>query len=507
MITITKITNEIFTLKWVLFIVPTIIYGWISQQSILQASTFLQARSNQWDIIMYQLSDPIFLLFIYLPFVLTISCKTICNCLDNPILIRVHSWRKFVLFSLKSFIQFVLVSIILLLVVSLIFTSSSDYALQWSSFSMSTENIYNITSSVLQQTGFSPLLILFLHLVQLATLVLVLHVLMTLFYIFFPNLVFLSLFAFLIFVYAITSFKYLPYPKFSLFNYMTSFSSLTTFGSLIYAILILLSILVFLLFFVVRLKELRFFYLKGWFTKNCSYLVYIILCLFGLISPFVYSDLSIGTVWDNLYLRFYGLSLEENISLTLFLYYIVVYIGFVYIIQTKISEYLSERFYYTSIRYQSLWNWFRSYSIRLGVGIFSFLIVLMVLTILVSLFTLDLKLQFKVTVHSDLTVTHVLYHFIINGWLQITNYILIIFIVSWLFGESAYRLISLSILILTALPYINRSRYLPSGLNAMGLLDSNWNHTLNISTILIFWLLIQLLVIGFLFFKKNMAFK
>lgn len=242
-----------------------------------------------------------------------------------------------------------------------------------------------------------------------------------------------------------------------------------------------------------------------WIKARYPYLVYALLCLFGIISPFHNPWGESVTVWDTLYLRFYGVSPEAGFSLLSFLFYVVVFMGFVYLFQVYITEYLSGRFYYVAIRSRSLYRLFARLGIQVGVGAAMLLVTLVVLTIVFSLAS-GQTFEPEVTVHSDVNFNQVLYQFLINGWLQIMSGIMIVFITAWLFKEASYSLIAQGVLVLAALPIINVGNWLPSGLNSMGYVNGKWEDLLRITGVLVIYLIIEVIIVLYLFRKKNIAF-
>lgn len=235
------------------------------------------------------------------------------------------------------------------------------------------------------------------------------------------------------------------------------------------------------------------------------YVVYALLCLLGTASPYLNPWVESVTVWDALYLRFYGVSPEGAFSLLSYLFYVVVFMGFVYLFQMYITEYLSGRFYYVAIRCRSLHSLFARLGSRIGLAAVSLLVVLIVLTMVAGLAT-GLNLEPKITVLPDVDFKQVLYQFLINGWLQIMNGIMIVFITAWLFKDVSYSLVAQGLLVLAVLPMFNVGGLLPAGLNSMGYISGQWEDLLRITVVLVVYQLIEFGIIIYLFRKKNIAF-
>lgn len=225
----------------------------------------------------------------------------------------------------------------------------------------------------------------------------------------------------------------------------------------------------------------------------------------GIASPYLNPWGKSVTVWDALYLRFYGVSPEGAFSLLSFLFYVVVFMGFVYLFQVYITEYLSGRFYYDAIRYRSLLSLFARLGSKIGLGAVTLLVALIVLTVVVGL-TTGQTFEPKITVQPDVNFNQVLYQFLINGWLQIMSGIMIVFITAWLFKEATYSLIAQGVLVLAVLPMVNVGGLLPAGLNSMGYISGQWEDLLRITGVLVVYLLIEFGIIMYLFRQNNIAF-
>ncbi|MNB96050.1 hypothetical protein D3C81_287770 [compost metagenome] len=241
-----------------------------------------------------------------------------------------------------------------------------------------------------------------------------------------------------------------------------------------------------------------------WIKGRYAYSGYGLLCLLGIFSPYLNPWGKSVTVWDTLYLRFYGVSLEGGFTLLSFLYYVVVFMGFVYLFQVYVSEYLSGRFYYVAIRHRSLLHWFASLGIRIALRAAAFLLILFVLTVTISLIS-GQTLEPKVTVQPGIDFKQILFQFLLNGWLQIMNGTMIVFITAWLFKDVSYSLIAQGALVLAILPMINVGGWLPAGLNSMGYISGQWEDQLRITGLLAVYLLIEFSVVVYIFGKKNIS--
>ncbi|MBW7453167.1 hypothetical protein ACFOLF_16405 [Paenibacillus sepulcri] len=501
-----KLLDEWLTWKWSFLFILMFIFGWSKRQNVIDSSIFIQSRLNQWDILIGISGDPFMLLYLILPVLLLLSCVSIRETFDITYLVRVQSWSKWVMYSVKLFSPIVVVITTILLITSVLLTAGLPYETTWSAFSSADLSTFNYMSSFSMQSNLSPYVVLFLQLCLLIIFMLVVHAFIAALYLYFSNLIYLGIISFTILLYALVSFRYFPeLPQLIAFNYMTFPSSYGTFREIYPAFMILVGILIICIFLVPLLKKWRLPTIKMWIKAHYPYLGYALLCLLGITSPYLNPGVKPVTVWDTLYLRFSGVSPEGGVSLLSFLFYVIVFMGFVYLFQVYITEYLSGRFYYVAIRYRSLPRWLARLGGRIGLGAVALLVVLVVLTVIVGLIS-GQTLEPKVTILPDLNFSQVLYQFLFNGWLQIISGIMIVFITAWLFKDASYSLITLGVLVLAALPMINVGGWLPAGLNSMGYVSGQWEDLLRITGVLVIYLLIEFGVILYLFRKKNIAF-
>ncbi|MNW44241.1 hypothetical protein D3C74_214660 [compost metagenome] len=500
-----KIAYEMLSWKWVLFIVIVFIYGSLDRQRIINYSISSQVNFNQWDIMISILSNAIFLLYIFLPIMILFSCLTIKKSWDTSIIIRIGSWRRWVFYTIKSFSSIVFISVFYLVIIAIIFTIGCDFEWGWSSYSSLGDQFNPLVSWVSRQSGYPPYAALITHLIIFVLFLFVLHSVMASLYALIPNLVLLSTIGFFLFFYAIASFRYLNISWLILYNYMTFYSSTMSFHSVFPVLIILISILLLSIYIIPSSKTLKLQSFWKWMMEKYPYMIYLMLILLGIASPSLTSKTNSITVWDNLYLRFYGVSPEGGFSLSLFLFYIITYMGYIYLFQVYISDYLSGRFYYMVIRYGSLQNWYFRFIGQVGLGSILFLFGLIILTILMGGVT-GQSLQPEISILTGIPYEQVLYHFLVNGWLQMLNYLLIIFISSWVFKAASYNLTKIGILVVAILPMVNKGGWLPTGLNSMGYLSGQWADILRITSVFVVYLLLESGIILYLFKKKLMSF-
>ncbi|MBP2000814.1 hypothetical protein J2Z69_001845 [Paenibacillus shirakamiensis] len=241
-----------------------------------------------------------------------------------------------------------------------------------------------------------------------------------------------------------------------------------------------------------------------WQKSYYPYVGYVLLCILGIANPFHISWINSVTIWDTLFLRFYGVSVQGGFSLLSFLFYVVVFMGLVYFFQVYITDYLSGRFYYAAIRNRSLYRLFTRLGIRVGVWAITLLVGLFLLTTLIGLAS-GQSLEPKLTVKADVGLYQVLYQFLINGWLQSMSGMILVFISAWLFKDVSYSLVILGLLVLAILPMFNVGSWLPAGLNSMGYISGQWKDLIQITAKLVGYLIIEISVVIYIFKKKDIA--
>ncbi|ASA25909.1 hypothetical protein B9T62_37470 [Paenibacillus donghaensis] len=494
------------TWKWSFLFILIFVFAWSARRNLLESSLFIKSGINQWDMFIGITGDPFMLLYLILPVTLLLSCLSIRDTHHTSSLIRVQSWQKWVLYSVKNFSPVILVTVILLAITSLIMTAGLPYESSWSSFSKVELTTFNYMSSFSYQSNLSPFAVLIVQLCLLILFFLVMHAVNSAIYLYFVNLLFLGAFSFAVLLYSLISFRYFPdYPSLIAFNYMSFPSSYGTYHQVYPAFICLIGALILSIYGIPLLKKWSLVPIQMWFKNYYPYVIYTMLCLLGIASPQLTLATQSVTVWDTLYLRFYGISPEGSFSLISFLFYVVVTNGFVYLFQVYITDYLSGRFYYMVIRYSSTYRWFASLGSRLGLWAALWLACLMMLTISSGLI-FGQSINPLVTVQTNVSMSQIMYHFLINGWLQILNGVLLVFLIAWVFTEVTMGLIALAVLVLAALPMINVGGWLPAGLSSMGYLNGQWEDVLRITGLLLITLLFQLSLILLVIRNKDIAF-
>src|SRR5690606_35191113 len=80
------------------------------------------------------------------------------------------------------------------------------------------------------------------------------------------------------------------------------------------------------------------------------------------------------SIFDLLYFSLYGVS-SEGLSFSSYVYFVIVFLGFIYLYQLKLHNTLQASFYYEVIRYRSYIRWFWKHTQSIGLSTFIMLII------------------------------------------------------------------------------------------------------------------------------------
>lgn len=301
-----------------------------------------------------------------------------------------------------------------------------------------------------------------------------------------------------IFVGGIIGFKIVPseYSYLSPTTYLSIIKFIHSFNSPIRGLIILICELVIIstYLYIIDFNNKRYLQLL---KSYVSYIIYISLCIMGILSSAVSLDSIDGTIFDVWVMSFRGAS-AESFSYAGYFYYSIVYFGLVYLVNFTINNELDVLGFYRIIRFRNLEKWFWSWFKRILLTITFFLFLLLALSIIVGILT-DRDFQSKITVFES-SLYPVFYHYFINGFLQIVLYILFVFIVSWIRREGSHGIIVVSIFMILMLPGINQLGVIPVGLNSIVYLESY--STLRITMVLLITSLVVYSIIKYLFTRS-----
>lgn len=234
---------------------------------------------------------------------------------------------------------------------------------------------------------------------------------------------------------------------------------------------------------------------------NLPLTVYLLLCLSGffLIGE---NSVQLSSVWDNLYLSFFGVT-KSGFRLTTYLYFSIVFLGFVYLFQLRLHQVMDKRIYYILIRYKSLASWFILFFLY-GCAL-ALLLILSLLGLTILTGTINGQSLTIAPLLADVALPEMLYHFIVNGFLQIANYMLLSFIAVWVWKESHSGLMAIGVFLIAGFPVINIGQWLPFAMNSLGYLGPDHN-VFRDTFILLLFLMVELIGVLHILQKRKIIF-
>lgn len=346
----------------------------------------------------------------------------------------------------------------------------------------------------LYQTGLSPVTATILQLVYLFCFFIMTTILISAVFILTQKKITLIVTGVLISFYAAVSFHLFPVQLsyLSVASYAALYHGFISMNSLWLPIFIMvvLSLIILLITNLIR-KYNRYF---SQYKDTIPYFIYFIIVTLGLLTNILEFVLPEATIGHFIFLKNYGTNTEGYFFLQ-HVYYVIVYLGFCYLFQVNIDNLIRRNLHYELIRYRSYRRWFNQLLTTITRYIFLFIGLLLALTTLIGLIK---GYQFSFQLNIDdmlLTNWQVIYHFVINGSLQLLNYCLILIIISWIFKEAYFGLFGLTTMMLIMTLPIKFRYTLPIGLNAFGVLnhiDINY-----ITFVLLIYLIIEYIIIQY----------
>lgn len=489
-----KVKNRIISWKYLIATIPIILYALSNRQSMSYLEEIHNVTANFWDYIFMSISDVYLLLFYFFPLILLVSTVYINRTFEYTELIRLGSYKKWIFTRLKQLFK-IDIFFILIFLGSLILTSfNTSFSMEWSNVGLidiSGNEILYYSRHYFSKPIIALLLQLGLLLLTTTTFQLMLCIL----YARFKKSSLLHLLNGLLYLYGSISFKVFP-PSMKLVmmpNYLSLFHGVASFDSIMIPFVIVISVLLILIFIANNIDR-NYRNSKNYLVKNLPVLVYGLLCLMGIlfhISKHANKEL---TIWDGFIVTFMGTT-NEIFSLISFAFYIVVFVGAVYFVQLRLQRYLSEMSYYTMIRYRSMNKWFLSWF----PGILKTIMILL-LTLLAGTISIALLKGYSIIVPENLF--EILYHFIVNGFLQLLFYVIFVIIVSFATKDVFKSFITLLTLTVFMFPGFRLNDLVPVGLNSMGYVLEGHSVFL-ISIKLAVYIAIEVVVLQYLFNKKD----
>ncbi|MGZ0084482.1 hypothetical protein ACWNXI_02475 [Caldibacillus thermoamylovorans] len=491
-----KFLEGVISLKWLAVGSVFCLYGFMLKKEIVQTASERKVYFNNWDLTLRLLSDMYLIVYFIIPLVLVFSIRSILIDFDYQVLIRLGSFKKWVYYSFRNFWVSIAPLLLLWVFVSLFMAIGFPWSWDWSQLS-ATEHWTNTLNELIAFFEM-PLFALAAQFVLAIVTFSFAHIVLAIVYVLTESKYFMLFVSVIVFLGSIIGFKLLP-RELAFLSPPTFFSivqAVHTFHSLILVSIVLFVASVLIVLFLQVLDLNKKAYVQ-WIKPYIPIVIYFFLCVIG-ISLTARSLLKTSadlTIWDVLVMSFVGVSAERFMYVPFF-FYVLVFFGFVYLVQWFfLSNEIEELGYYKIIRFRSLDKWFWSWMQKLFQATALFLCTLMGLSLVIAV-CFGLNMRFHVTMLST-PVYEVIYHFFINGFLQIIFYIIAVFIVSWVSKESIHGLLLVGVFMILMLPGVNGGGVIPVGLNGIVYLADDSPYDLTV--ILIIVNTIALSVVHYLF--------
>ncbi len=489
-----KVKNRIISWKYLFAATPIILYALSNRQSMQAFEKLHNVTANFWDYIFMSISDVYLLLFYFFPLILFISTVYINRTFEYIELIRLGSYKKWIFTKLKQLFK-IDVFFILMFLSSLLITSFNiPFSLDWSNVGIIQVSGNEILYYSCHYFS-SPFIALLLQIGLFLLTTITFQVMLLILYARFKKSTLLHLSNGLLYLYSSASFKVFPasLKLIMMPNYLILFHGVTSFDSIIMPFVIVLSVL-FILIFIADNIDRNYRKVKNYIVKNLPVLGYGLLCLMGILFHINKHANDELTIWEGVIVTFMGTT-NEIFDLISLVFYILVFLGVVYFVQLRLQKYLSEMSYYTMIRYRSMNKWFLSWF----PGILKIITVLL-LALLAGIISIAFLKGHSITVPENLF--EILYQFIVNGFLQLLFYVLLVVIISFVTKDVFKSFIALLTLTVFMLPGFRLNNLIPVGLNSMGYILENLSVFL-ISVKLTIYIAIETIVLLYLLNKKD----
>lgn len=489
-----KVKNRIISWKYLMAAIPIVLYALSNRQSMPFFEELHNVTANFWDYIFMSFSDVYLLLFYFFPLILFISTVYINRTFEYIELIRLGSYKKWIFTRLEQLFKIDIFFILMFLGSILLTSFNTSFSMEWSSV-----GIIDISGNeilyYLRHYFPKPFVALVLQIGLFLLTTITFQLMLCIFYARFKKSSLLHLLNGLMYLYGSISFKVFPASMKLIVmpNYLSLFHGVASFDSIIMPFVIVLSVLLILIFIANNIDR-DYRNSKNYLMKNLPVLGYGLLCLMGIL--FHISKQSNGelSIWDGFIVTFMGTT-NEIFTLISFAFYIVVFLGAVYFVQLRLQRYLSEMSYYTMIRYRSINKWFLGWF----PGILK-TITMLLLTLLVGTISIAMLKGYSNTAPDNLF--DIIYHFIVNGFLQLLFYVIFVIIISFATKDVFKSFITLLTLTVFMLPGFRLNNLTPIGLNSMGYVLEGYPVFL-ISIKLAVYIAAEIIVLLYLFNKKD----
>lgn len=455
-------------LNW-LWIVPVIgLYAWGIRQSLMTISDTESLSYNFWDLLLQGSNDVYLINYLMFPLFLFRIGYQLTHSFEYTSLIRFGSYTKWIVQQALNFSLFT-VSLLLLWNTAIVSLAIGlPFSMEWSELSR-LDRDGNEILFILSSFFSFPLLAWAGQFLLFFLTLTIIHLLAAILYAVSKSKWLLNSYLTFLFILAILSFKVFP-PSFkwvSLPNYLSLFHGIGSFGHFIIPVAILGALLL-LSVCSLWLVGRNYPFFKTQLKEKWPFLAFSIFILFALVMKAAQFHGEKLTATDYWIVSFFGTT-QEGFDILSFSFYLIVFLGFMYFVQLFLHTQLRELNYTSIIRHRSMVKWLIGWLTKLFGFILFFLTILMISALLIGI-AFDYPLIGNSLLFPDISFPPILYHFWVNGFLQLAFYILLVILVSLLTEDVMKSFTVLLGMSIFMFPGMNFNYFFPFGLNSMGLL-------------------------------------
>lgn len=477
------------------------IYAWGVRHDRIMFAKAAHSQVNGWDLLLSTVSDPHMGIYFAAPFILVIGALRIRRQANFLVLIRHGSRTAWLAAQAQQ-----------------AFTTAACYTSAWAlagavaAFGFSWEPQWAPASTVdapintvlfdLSHTGLSPATVMLVQCALFVTASTVTLTALAALHVWFTSeklLAFTSLSGFLLLV---VSFKVTwPLPELLRpVNYVAAFHALAASGSI--TPFMCAMAVAFVVLFVAGAAAERLKIDVGFLDRGVWEIgALVALILLG--EVWFSTATATGGVWVSALVAFMGVS-GGGFSLINFGYYIIVTLGFTYLVNARLAERLQGDLYMQLIRKGSASRWAVDLGIRLLMYVIGFILLLLVTN---SAVHWAFASPDGSTMTARVEPALAFQQFFVNGALQLLVYVSASFVAIWAFQRAAAGLIAIGSAIALMVPGLNPASWLPSGLSSMALVLGGREPVLHATWVLLAWLSALLLTARLLLQYRDISFE
>lgn len=484
-------------MKWIGLGLIMYLYGVNHINGLTMFSTMHNAPYNGWDFIISSLSERYFITYFLFPWIIWHSVSFLLKDSDYHILIRFGSYKNWIFYTLKNFISMCRKIMFLWIAIIVILLIGIPFSFEWSDLSQI--NASSFGSQILEKQFSQPVLALLTHIFLFTLSMITTHLLLATIYVMTKSRAIIIFTMILMGLWVICSGKFLPDSLVLLYplNYFSLPIGIYNTGNIFVTFIVVGSILLLTYLLISRIDyNIQEFW--SLFKEKGTLLIFLFLIGFILWNGSFRNGTQ--TIGDKFFNTFFGVSIGR-LNFLNFLSYFILYFGFVYMVLLDLHKILLQISHYMIIRYQSINRWFLQWYRKVALSALIYLTMIALASIIIGKLAGG-ELKFSTTFEGSFSTFDLYYHFFVNGYLQITFYLFLVIIISWLTNESFYSLVVIGVLSIFMFPGLNLIKVVPVGLNSLGYLTGHFT-PYTISIVLLFYILLEAAILMHLLNRKD----